>query len=303
MVRGLLVAGLLLVVALSGCSATPDDADVESSSSNSSTNGLGSGSASKSTTSTGSKAPIGSASGANATPAAPRLLANVSALTGQIPWTLNVTIGGSDANGDAMTWNVTLDGVVAANGTTVPGNASIIITTAGSHVLNVTLTDGALGNTTSFNLTATAGAGALNSVAQDDPDGDAEVDFTEILDLMVSLDAGTFTLTANVADVPTGEDGLAFSPYGFRLTINGAIYRCYNYVGTDIWSVPDGAYIGGCTWDADADTIVMAISLETLAGADVIAPYTFNLVSYEGVLNNEVNVDDLVPDTGTLTVG
>ena len=292
----LLALSLIVVAALSGCvsSGGKEDASTDSTTS-------ASGSSTSRTSSPG-----------NVTAAANHAPVTNLTLAANATAGVNATflINATDADGDTLTWtlafgdNASANGTVAfTNGTYQAANVTHAYASAGAVNVTLVVSDGKANATTSLKVNITSAAPSTVVVLQDDADGDANLDMTEVKDITITVTPESLTLVANVGDVPTGLGSTpAFSPYGFRLTINGGEYSCYNYVGVDTFSSPDGGYIGGCTWDEGADTVTMAIAIEALTAVDLVAPFDVSFTSYQGALTNGVD-DDAVPDSGTVRVG
>ena len=155
----------LLVVAalaLSGCADDAKDKDDKSASSTTTTSGTlvptgsstptGSSSATASSSSTGTGAPANRAPSSTVT-AAPT--------AGSVPLTVNFTLGGADADGDALSWTLSFgDGSANATGTALPGNATHSYAAAGLYNATLTVSDGKLSSSSTVAINATAGAAA-----------------------------------------------------------------------------------------------------------------------------------------------
>jgi PKD repeat protein len=142
-VRAIVVAGLLLAAALAGCSGETEDG--LPSGTGSSTSGSASGSLTNATT------------GSNAPPTA-NLTADLS--NGTAPLAVNFTVGGSDPDGDNLTWALAVNGTPVANGTGVPASASHLFNATGNWTVVLTVSDGELNATASVNVTVLGGLGA-----------------------------------------------------------------------------------------------------------------------------------------------
>lgn len=84
-------------------------------------------------------------------------VANLTAdiLNGTAPLLVNLTLHGSDADGDNLTWSLQVNGTQTANGTQLPATV-VLNLTAGNHSVLLTLSDGEA--ETSANLTVAVAA-------------------------------------------------------------------------------------------------------------------------------------------------
>lgn len=90
------------------------------------------------------------------TPPTAELVADL--LNGSAPLTVNFTVDGSDADGDDLTWALSLNGTVFANGTQLPGDANITFEAAGNFTVVLEVSDGR--NTTMADVTIAVSSGA-----------------------------------------------------------------------------------------------------------------------------------------------
>lgn len=158
----LLVALMLILVALSGCS---DDGPSEASKMKptTSTPTTSPGTSSQTQTQTApAPDPVPEPEPENTPPSA---LLSVSPASGAAPLNVTFSINGTDADGDALSWSLDLDGDGTAdiNGTTLPStyNATYEL---GNHSAILTIHDGQATATASVNLTATAPAGPTGPI-------------------------------------------------------------------------------------------------------------------------------------------
>lgn len=137
----------LLALTLAGCAGGGDEA-------NGSTTSV-SGSATSGTASSAPKAG-GNASAANRAPTA-NLTAN--ATSGSAPLLVNFTLGGRDADGDALSWRLDFgDGSAPVNGTALPASIEHSYA-AGNHSATLTVSDGKANATANATVAVAAGAG------------------------------------------------------------------------------------------------------------------------------------------------
>ena len=156
--RALLAALLLLTVAFAGCAdgGKEDPAPTSSSSSSSSASATRTGS----TTATGSTSATGTAAPANRAP-----VGSISAKANGTTVEFNLT--GSDPDGDALTWTLTMgDGSHDSDrtGTSLPANVTHAYLGSGNYTVVYNLTDGQA--TASYNLTIAINAAAPSLVTQ-----------------------------------------------------------------------------------------------------------------------------------------
>jgi PKD repeat protein len=161
----LLATLTILTLAFAGCSDGGGDGDGETSSSTSTTQ-AGSGSASssssgtKSSTGTGSATATGTGSASNEAP------------TGTVSASVNgtnatFTLTGSDADGDALTWELDFgDDSALEDGTTLPATVNHTYA-VGNYTANFTVADGKENKTymVEINVTAAGGAGGVSQDA------------------------------------------------------------------------------------------------------------------------------------------
>lgn len=151
--RALLVLALLSTLTLAGCANDPDDPEPTSSTSSSSASFTAtSTTATSSSTTTTTAAP----SPKNEAPVA-TLAANVT--SGLAPLQVRFTLGGSDAEGGALTYSFVLGDGSAPKTGTLPAAVNHTFTTVGNYTARLTVSDGKLSNDASVTIAALAGPG------------------------------------------------------------------------------------------------------------------------------------------------
>ncbi len=141
------IIAMLLLVALAGCA--------DNGKTNEATDGpTGTETGSGTSTQTGTSAPGNGGSEGNNTAPTASLVAD--ALNGTAPFQVNFTLDGSDADGDNLTWSLTINGTETANGSALPAAANFTFG-IGNHTVVLTVSDGAL--TAMANLTIAVEAG------------------------------------------------------------------------------------------------------------------------------------------------
>ena len=143
--RNLVVVLLMLAVALSGCS----DGDTDPEPQDDGTQG---------TADEPTDGPESSSSVENKANTPPTANLTADAATGQAPLTVNFTVGGTDADGDALNWTLDADGdgTADANGSELPGTFSFSYPQAGNYSAAATVTDGNASTTARLNITVSA---------------------------------------------------------------------------------------------------------------------------------------------------
>jgi PKD repeat protein len=159
--RGVAFAAVavLLTTLISGCTVQKDDLEAG-------VDGLtsGSGSGSKTGTSSASKTGTSGTSGTGTptgTNHAPVANLTASTLSGAAPMTVNFTLNGTDAEGDALSWTLTY-GNASANvtGTVLPANATHVFDAAGTFNVTLVISDGKLSANATVTIVVSAAAAA-----------------------------------------------------------------------------------------------------------------------------------------------
>ena len=155
--RALLAVLLLLALAFAGCSSKSGGGDDDG-------DGTGTGTASGTKTASGSKSGTGtssssgSSSGALVANRAPSAQIAASSMQGTSPLLVNLTVGGSDPDGDDLTWELSFgDGSANATGATLPATLMHNYT-AGSFNATLVVSDGTLSSNQSLVIDVTAAA-------------------------------------------------------------------------------------------------------------------------------------------------
>lgn len=165
--RSILIALLLTAVALAGCSGDTEEPTEGPSELDNPAGDEGAGAASDGDDSTEpsdepSNEPADSqpAPQANETQenAVPTLTFTASADAGEIPFDVTFAIDGEDADGDALTWSLMIDGVEISTSTEVPIDVTHRFDAEGVYNATVTMTDGEAAVSASLDITATAAA-------------------------------------------------------------------------------------------------------------------------------------------------
>jgi PKD repeat protein len=168
----------LASVTLAGCSTTDPlryPTPVSSSASHSASGSASasvSGSASASATGT-STGPAGNGTVGNATNHAPTANITVSPANGTAPLNVTLTLSGTDADNDTLTWKLLFGDGNVTNGTTLPTSLVHRYAQGGNYTPTLTVTDGRSNTTASTKLPIAAGsvgtAPALDPACQGAP--------------------------------------------------------------------------------------------------------------------------------------
>lgn len=153
-VRVLLAVVLLTCLAFAGCSSGGAEDGEDTSSSSASSSGTGSKSGTKSGSGTASSSGTGTGQPSNKAPTG-RLAASVA--NGTTPLSVNFTLEGSDADGDALSWSLAFGDGASENGTALPANVTHAFAAAGNYTVTYNLTDGKA--SASYNVTIRVAAG------------------------------------------------------------------------------------------------------------------------------------------------
>jgi len=216
----------------------------------------------------------------------------VSAQTLNEDATLDVTVGATDADGDSLTYSITA--ATAELGASISGTTLSITPQAnynGTGSITVQVSDGALTDSTSFNVSVDPvnDAPVISAITAKTLDEDATLDVTLSA---TDIDSGSLTYSITAA---TAELGASIS--GTTLSITPQAN--YNGTGSITVQVSDGALTDSTSFNVtidpvnDAPVFTSASSFNTANDADLIITLTASDIDTAGgsLVFSLVNVD------------
>ena len=207
----------------------------------------------------------------------------VSAQTLNEDATLDVTVGATDADGDSLTYTITA--ATAELGASISGTTLSITPQAnynGTGSITVQVSDGALTDSTSFNVTVDPvnDAPVISAITAKTLDEDATLDVTLAA---TDIDSGSLTYSITAA---TAELGASIS--GTTLSI--APQANYNGTGSITVQVSDGAL---------TDSTSFNVTVDPVNDAPVISAITAKTLDEDATLDVTLAATDI--DSGSLT--